>query len=147
MPRLLPVLAAVLTLAAGGLAVTGCGSDSSSSDTTKSTAATPPATSTPSGGASADAGSDTPQAGATVSISMKDIAFDPKDQTAQVGDKVVWTNDDDVQHNVMADSGATFESKIFGKGGTFEYTPTAAGTITYECTLHPGMTGTIKVVQ
>jgi len=153
MPRLLPILAVALALAAGGLVVTGCGSDDSSSDSAATTAAAPPTTpaegqedpATGAGGASADAGGT--QAGATVSVSMKDIAFDPKDVTAKVGDKVVWTNDDDVQHNVVADSGADFKSDIFGKGGTYEYTPEAAGTIDYECTLHPGMVGKIIVVK
>jgi len=153
MPRLLPILAVALALAAGGLAVAGCGSDDSSSDSPATTAAAPPTTpaegqedpATGTGGAAADAGGT--QAGATVSVSMKDIAFDPKSVTAKVGDKVEWTNDDDVQHNVVADSGADFKSDIFGKGGTYEYTPETAGTIDYECTLHPGMVGKIIVVK
>jgi plastocyanin len=147
MPRLLPVLATVLVLGLGGLAVTGCGSDdSSSSDAPATTAAAPPTT--PADGQQDPAtGGATAEAGGTVAISMKNIAFDPKTQAVKVGDKVVWTNDDDVQHNVVADTGADFESKTFGKGGTYEYTPTKAGTITYECTIHPGMTGTLVVAK
>ena len=33
----------------------------------------------------------------------------------------------------------------FGKGGTFSFTPTKAGKISYVCTIHPGMTGTLTV--
>lgn len=135
MPRLLPILAAAVALALCGAVVAGCGSDSSSSDSTSTPAVAP---------AKTDAAA--PAATGSVAISMKDIAFDPKVASAKVGQKIVWTNDDDVQHNVVADSGADFKSDVFGKGGTFEYTPTAAGDIAYECTLHPGMTGTIKVV-
>jgi len=135
MPRLLPILAATVALALCGAVVAGCGSDSSSSDSTSTPAAAP---------AKTDAAA--PAAAGSVAISMKDIAFNPKVASGKVGEKIVWTNDDDVQHNVVADSGADFKSDTFGKGGTFEYTPTKAGDIAYECTLHPGMTGTIKVV-
>ena len=31
------------------------------------------------------------------------------------------------------------------KDGTFDFTPDKAGTIKYECTIHPGMTATITV--
>ena len=48
--------------------------------------------------------------------------------------------------DVKADSGASFASRTFGHHGTFSYTPTRAGVIKYECTLHPGMTGKLTVV-
>jgi plastocyanin len=83
----------------------------------------------------------------SVAITMKDVAFKPKQRTVKVGQTVTWTNKDDFDHNVFADSGATFKSKNFGKGGTFHYKPTATGTIKYECTIHPGMTATLKVVN
>jgi plastocyanin len=82
-----------------------------------------------------------------VAIKMQNIAFDPKDVTVKVGQKVTWTNDDSVDHNVTADSGADFKSKDFGKGATFEFTATKAGKITYECTLHPSMKGATITVQ
>ena len=99
-------------------------------------------------GSSSDSGSKAAPAptGGAVAISMQNIQFSPKDQTVKVGQKVTWTNEDSVDHNVKADSGADFHSSEFGKGGTFSFTPTKAGTIKYECTLHPGMTGTLKVV-
>jgi plastocyanin len=76
---------------------------------------------------------------------MANIAFDPKSTTVKVGQQVTWTNDDTVNHNVTAKSGASFKSKDFGKGGTFSFTPTKAGTIQYVCTIHPGMTATLTV--
>ena len=61
---------------------------------------------------------------------MKNFAFDPKDVTVKVGQKVTWTNDDSVAHNVTADSRARPSSPTdFGKGATFSFTPTKAGTI------------------
>jgi plastocyanin len=79
-------------------------------------------------------------------IGMKSLRFKPDHVQVPVGQKVTWRNDESVPHDVKADSGADFASKTFGKDGTFTFTPDKAGTITYECTLHPGMDGTIDVV-
>jgi plastocyanin len=128
----------VSTLAVlGALTVAGCGS-SDSSDSTSAPAASAPAASTSTPAAAA---------GGSVAIGMKNIAFDPKAVTVKVGQKIVWTNDEGVDHNVTADSGADFASSNFGEGKTFDYTPTKAGTIQYECTIHPGMVGTITVTK
>jgi len=122
MRRTLPVLCAVVALAAAG-----CGG----SDNSSSSASSTPAASSSSGGG--------------VAIKMANIAFDPKAVTVKVGQKITWTNDDSTDHNVTADSGADFKSDNFGKGATFEFTPDKAGTIKYECTIHPGMTATLTV--
>ena len=121
MRRILPLLCAV-----GALAAAGCGGGDD--DGGGSTAA--PAASSSGGG---------------VAIKMQNIAFDPKDVTVKAGQKITWTNDDTTDHNVTADSGADFKSDNFGKGGTFSFTPTKAGTIKYVCTIHPGMDGTLTV--
>lgn len=139
MSRLLPTALAGLALASAGV-LAACGSSNSSS--TASTAAPAAAATT-----SAGTGGATAPASGTVAISMKDIAFNPKAATAKVGQKVVWTNDDSVQHDVVAQSGATFKSKLFGTGGTYTFTPTKAGTISYVCTIHPGMDGTLVVTK
>jgi plastocyanin len=76
---------------------------------------------------------------------MQNIQFSPKDTTVKVGQKVTWTNDDNTDHNVTAESGADFKSKDFGNGATFSFTADKAGTINYVCTIHPGMTGTLTV--
>jgi plastocyanin len=120
---------ALLLCAAFALAAAGCGSSNDSSSSTSTPAASTPAASS-SGG---------------VAIKMQNIAFDPKAVTVKAGQKITWTNDDSTDHNVTADSGADFKSDNFGKDGTFEFTPDKAGTIKYECTIHPGMTATITV--
>jgi plastocyanin len=99
------------------------------------------------GGGSSSGSSSAPAAssGGGVAIKMQNIAFDPKAVTVKVGQKITWTNDDTTDHNVTADSGADFKSDDFGKDGTFDFTPDKAGTIKYECTIHPGMTATITV--
>jgi plastocyanin len=79
-------------------------------------------------------------------IGMKSLRFHPDHVQVPVGQKVTWRNDEGIGHDVKADSGAAFASKTFGKGGEFTWAPDKAGTVEYECTLHPGMTGTIDVV-
>ena len=128
MRRILPALCAVVALAAAG-----CGSSNSSSTSSGSS----------SGGSSTGAASSSSSGG--VAIKMQNIAFAPKDVTVKVGQKVTWTNDDTVDHNVTSQSGESIKSDNFGKGGTFSFTPTKAGTIKYVCTIHPGMTATLTV--
>ena len=79
-------------------------------------------------------------------IGMKSLRFKPDHVRVAVGQRITWRNDDSVGHDVKADSGAKFASATFGKDKTYSWTPTAAGTVKYECTLHPGMDGTIDVV-
>jgi plastocyanin len=79
-------------------------------------------------------------------IGMKSLKFHPDHVQAKAGEPITWRNDESIPHDVKADSGADFASKTFGKGGTFTWTPTKAGPVKYECTLHPGMDGTIDVV-
>jgi plastocyanin len=117
MRRSLPALAATCALA---VLAAGCGSDS--------------------GGGSAT------QLGAGDVIGMKSLRFKPDHVQVPVGQKITWRNDESVGHDVKADSGASFSSQTFGKDKTFTWTPDKAGTVKYECTLHPGMEGTIDVV-
>ncbi|UTI64789.1 plastocyanin/azurin family copper-binding protein [Paraconexibacter antarcticus] len=130
--RTLPLLA---VLATGLLA--GCGSSSGSSSSSTSTPA--PAT-----GAASTATTAAPASGG-VTITMKNIAFDPKSVTVKAGTKVTWTNGEAVGHNVTAKAGASFKSALLNQGQTFSFTPKTAGTIKYTCTIHPGMDGTIVV--
>jgi plastocyanin len=46
---------------------------------------------------------------------------------------------------VTATKGAKFMSQAFGGGKTYSFTPRKAGTISYVCTLHPGMVGKLIV--
>lgn len=114
-------------LALTGAFLVGCGSDSK-----KSTSASAP---------SAAAG------GGVVDVRMKNTAFKPAQVKAKVGQTVKWTNEDAFAHNVKADAGESFKSQNFTQGGTYSYKLDKAGTISYECTIHPGMKGTITVTK
>lgn len=78
----------------------------------------------------------------TATVHMTDFSFKPDALTVQVGDTVVFQNDDDVTHNVSADA---FKSGDIDGGKSWKYTFTKAGTYAYVCTYHPGMKATITV--
>ena len=87
--------------------------------------------------------------GKTVGISMKNIAFNPKTVTVAKGTTVKWTNDDAPNHDVTKTGGPgpDFSSGQgnMAKGDTYQQTLNTAGTVKYQCTVHPGMTGSITV--
>jgi len=123
----------ITSLLIGGgcaLAAAGCGGSSSPPDQ--------PAPLTQSGGSAG-------KAKGTTEVDMKNIRFVPQQVSVPVGSTIHFVNQDSVQHDVKATGGATFHSPLFGKGGHFDYKATKAGTITYVCTVHPGMDGKIVV--
>ena len=146
--------AILVTFAVGSaaLAVTGCGSDSSDNSSGSSTpppaaaptSTTPAATPTETTSTETNATGGATAGSTPVAIDMVGLKFAPEGATVKVGDTVTWTNQDDVPHNVVASDGS-FKSPNFGKGETFTWTATKAGTISYTCTLHPGMNGTLNV--
>ena len=78
-------------------------------------------------------------------IAMKDVKFVPDRLRVKVGETVTWRNDESLDHNVVAQKGAKFQSRAFGEGGTYTFTAKKPGTIDYVCTLHPGMDGQLIV--
>lgn len=79
---------------------------------------------------------------AQASVSVEDNFFDPATQRVAVGGTVTWTWGGSVGHNVTFSSGASSATQITG---TFDRTFAAAGSFSYQCTIHAGMTGTINV--
>jgi plastocyanin len=124
-------------LLAALLAAAGCGSGGGGN--TASAPATTPAPSS-SGGQSS---------GGVTKVNMKNIQFDPKTLTVKKGTTVEWVNQDSVNHDVTKETGpgpqfSSGTGKI-GSGDTYRVTFSSPGTVKYECTVHPGMTGTIIV--
>jgi plastocyanin len=78
--------------------------------------------------------------GATVTL--KDIAFNPKVVTIHAGQAVQWVwSDGSVPHNVNFPD---FHSVIQSSGG-YSHTFATAGSYEYNCTIHSGMTGRVEV--
>ena len=89
----------------------------------------------------------TSKSGRTVHVVMKSLDFSPTSVDAHVGQRVVWTNDDEAPHNVTYVSGPRFTSSRprLRLGATFSLRLTEPGTIHYFCFLHPWMKATIVV--
>jgi plastocyanin len=77
------------------------------------------------------------------SVSIDNFTFQPAELTVKVGTTVTWKNHDDIPHAVV--SAGKFRSKTLDTDDSFSFTFTAAGEYKYFCSLHPHMTGTIKV--
>ncbi len=81
------------------------------------------------------------------------IDYEPKNAivTLGVNNKVVWTNDDTVAHNLhllnpyQDPYGKSFGSELIQPGETYEFLFTAPVTLNYHCMPHPWMQGTITV--
>jgi len=77
-----------------------------------------------------------------------DQSFEPESFQAKIGDKIAWTNLDEMMHSVKGidkDSQEEFDSGALHIGQTFELTFDKAGEFDYYCTFHPFMTGKIIV--
>jgi plastocyanin len=77
------------------------------------------------------------------SVTIDNFTFAPAELTVKVGTTVTWTNHDDIPHTIV--SAGKFRSKTLDTDNSFSFTFTAAGDYKYFCSLHPHMTGMIKV--
>jgi plastocyanin len=135
---LLPLLAIIALVPAA------CGDDDTTT-TTESAAtaeATAEATATETAAATEDSA-----AGEAVTITMKGFAFDPAEQTVKVGQEVTWKNEDTAPHNAVSDDGVLKTNDVNQGETTEPFTPEAAGTIEYICTIHPQMKATLTVTE
>jgi plastocyanin len=87
---------------------------------------------------------------ATESVSVQASSFSPSTVSIRPGGTVTWTNAGPVQHTITPTNGGqagAWPSKTLPaqQGATFTHTFTTAGTFNYFCTIHNGMTGTIRV--
>ena len=77
-------------------------------------------------------------------IDIVNFAFSPSSITINVGDTIIWTNNDAASHTVTSDDGL-FNSGGISQSSTWSYTFNSSGTFGYHCAPHPGMTGTVIV--
>jgi plastocyanin len=85
----------------------------------------------------------TPPVAGDATVNMVDNAFDPPTVTIAVGRSVRWNNTGTQVHNTV--SGGVWASPTLSPGQSFERTFGQAGTFRYDCTFHPGMSGTVVV--
>jgi plastocyanin len=119
------ILTIAVVIAALGIGLAACGG--SGDDSTPAAAAQAPATT------------------GAAKVSVQDNTFKPGAIKVKSGDTVTFTNDGGVAHTVTATDGADFDSGTLAPGKTFSFVAAGHGKISYVCTIHPGMQGTIEV--
>ena len=79
-----------------------------------------------------------------VAVTIDNFNFAPGTLTIPAGTTVVWTNKDDVPHNVIS-TDKLFASPVLDTDEHFEFTFKNAGTFNYYCSIHPKMTAKVVV--
>ena len=91
-------------------------------------------------------GGGTTPAPATAAVEMKSNQFGPSSVRVAKSGTVNWTNADGYAHNVTFGTGSGLaDIAAFTTGVKSVTMPPSPATITYQCTIHPGMNGTITV--
>lgn len=99
----------------------------------------------PGGGGGGGGGGGTTCVGTTTAISITDSAFNPVCTRVPVNSTVRWTNNGALEHNVTFNDAGVGNSGRIGPSGTFQKTFGTAGIYGYNCTLHPGMNGSVEI--
>ena len=81
-----------------------------------------------------------------ITAEAREFAFPDGTRTVAVGTTVTWTNADPASHTVTSGDG-TFTGGTMASGESVAVAFPTAGTFTYFCEFHPGMTGVITVVD
>jgi plastocyanin len=83
---------------------------------------------------------------ATVNVSMDDNFFSPLQVKPAAGSTVHWTNDGLSFHTTTGDSPLNFwDSGFMSPGSVYDVVFWGAGTYSYHCSIHSGMTGSVAV--
>ena len=109
----------------------GCGSSSNNSSSPASPSSTTPTT---------VAGSISMVAGASL---LTNTAYSPASMTVAKGSSVTFVNNDNTSHTATA--AGSFDTGLISPGSSKTVTLSTSGTMTYHCTVHPGMTGVLIV--
>ncbi len=81
-----------------------------------------------------------------VNVDISGFAFSPAEVKVKVGDTIRWTNSDSAGHQIVSDNPAFgLASPMLSNGATYPFTLMKAGTVSYRCSVHPAMKGTIIV--
>jgi plastocyanin len=85
-----------------------------------------------------------PASSATTTISIKRAGFSPASVTINANDSVTWTNNDTIDHQVVANNGS-FASPVLKPGKSYTRTFRNGGTFRYHDSFHPTLRGTVTV--
>ena len=85
-----------------------------------------------------------PALAADTRVTIKDFAFSPATVTVTRGTKVIFKNEDNTVHSVVADD-KSFHSPALDTGDEFTMTFDKIGAFPYHCGVHPTMQGRVVV--
>jgi plastocyanin len=87
-----------------------------------------------------------PESANGVPIAITNFVYEPQELQIAPGTKVTWANKDSATHNVqdLSDLKIPISPDLL-QGYKFSITYDKPGTYPYNCSLHPYMTGTVKV--
>jgi plastocyanin/S1-C subfamily serine protease len=86
-------------------------------------------------------------ANAEIPVYISDFAYSPNPIEIAVGNAVTWFNEDQVPHTATGENRDVLQSGTIPPGASFTQVFWEAGEFGYFCEFHPGMTGTIIVVD
>lgn len=78
-------------------------------------------------------------------VKIENFTFEPAEITVKAGTPIIFENDDDIPHVVVADDKKSFRSEALDTGDRYTLTLEKAGDFPYFCGMHPHMQGTIHV--
>ncbi len=133
-------------LIAMALGLSACGGGGDSETTTVTDPTTGATDSSDSSESSANAPAPSGEAPRSAKVEIVDFAYDPDPVVVQVGGKVIWLNQDSAPHTATAEDGS-FDTGTLEEGKLKSETFKQAGTYEYVCQIHPGMRGTVEVVE
>jgi plastocyanin len=93
-----------------------------------------------------DVAADPGEATDTAAVSISGMRFDAPTVVVKKGGVVTWTSNGAMPHTVTANNGS-FGSPQLSNGATWSRTFDEVGRYGYYCSLHPGMRGTVVVVE
>ncbi|MGK0716645.1 plastocyanin/azurin family copper-binding protein [Leucobacter sp. W1153] len=80
---------------------------------------------------------------AAVVVAVIDNRYEPAIVEIEVGDAVQWVFQGSMEHDVVAEDGS-FVSELTTTG-TYTHVFDVAGEFAYDCSIHPEMTGVVRV--
>lgn len=78
-------------------------------------------------------------------VEIKTMKFVPEVIEVAVGDSIIWTNKDIVEHNVVSRAEKGWKSENLKMNESFAVKIDSHEDVEYLCTLHPVMIGKVKI--
>lgn len=81
----------------------------------------------------------------THTVTIEGMQFRPQALSVALGGTVVWVNEDLVAHTATSATAGVFDSKLIAPDKSWKLTIRTKGDLSYICTYHPTMKGTLRV--